>query len=178
MVTMTTALLPRVLRAFAIIVGTAAAGRGHSCPHDNNVNMCVPNPAGVLVFKHSEDGYNCTRIPSVILGHGGVLLAFAEGRKWVGDGCHPHGSASPPKLPPGRGTKHPDAQYTDVVLKRSTDSGRTWSKRAVVALGGWCPSAVWDAKRKTVIVQFSRVSDDALRQLTSSGKPRKSPRHR
>ena len=41
----------------------------------------VPNEAGVQVFVHGEDGYNCTRIPTVILagtGDGSVLLAFAE----------------------------------------------------------------------------------------------------
>ena len=37
----------------------------------------VPNEAGVQVFVHGEDGYNCTRIPTVILADR-VLLAFAE----------------------------------------------------------------------------------------------------
>jgi sialidase-1 len=115
----------------------------------------VANEAGsVPVFSHSEDGYNCTRIPTVIVadeGDGGapVLLAFAEGRKWVGDGCYPHAAAAAAAGRVGA-AKAPDQGYTDVVLKRSTSGGRTWSARTVVAAGGWCPSAVWDAKRKTV----------------------------
>eukprot|EP01052_Picozoa_sp_SAG31_P054250 SAG31_NODE_14335_length_813_cov_0.851541_1_plen_138_part_10 len=80
------------------------------------------------VFKHSEDGYNCTRIPTVILADD-VLLAVAEGRKWVGDGCVPHGSAvrqgeshtAALGLPP-RGLLAPDQPYTDVVAKHSTVS--------------------------------------------------------
>jgi hypothetical protein len=35
-------------------------------------------------------------------------------------------------------------------------------------LGGWCPSDVWDAKRRAVIVQYSRVTDDAVRQVRST----------
>ena len=49
------------------------------CPSSSTSPLHVANTAGVQVFAHSEDGYNCTRIPTVILADG-VLLAIAEGR--------------------------------------------------------------------------------------------------
>ena len=41
--------------------------------------------------------------------------------------------------------------------------GKTWNARAVIAPGGWCPTAVWDAQRKAVVVQYSRYTDDSMR---------------
>ena len=43
----------------------------------------------VQVFKHGEDGNDCIRIPSVILAGNHTLVAFAECRKYIGDGCYP-----------------------------------------------------------------------------------------
>ena len=81
-----------------------------------------PNEAGVQVFRYGEGGYNCTRIPTVVLAGptaAGVLLAVAEGRKWVGDECVPWTHAVPPpnRTVPPAGADQP---YTDTVLKRST----------------------------------------------------------
>lgn len=56
------------------------------------------------VFRAGADGVDTYRIPSLILAPGGTLLAFCEARKQ---------SAR-------------DAGPTDMVLKRSTDGGRTW----------------------------------------------------
>ena len=42
-----------------------------------------------MVFSFGEGGWPCTRIPSVVLAGGGVLVAFAECRARVGDGCQP-----------------------------------------------------------------------------------------
>lgn len=62
------------------------------------------------VFVSGADGYDTFRIPAVIEAADGTVLAFAEGR--VG----------------GRG----DSGNIDLVLKRSTDGGATWSDLEVV----------------------------------------------
>lgn len=68
-----------------------------------------------VLFKASQDpGYACFRIPAVVKTTKGTLLAFAEGR--VND-CS-------------------DAGDIDIVLKRSTDGGRTWGPLQVVNEGG------------------------------------------
>ena len=59
----------------------------------------------VEVFISGEDGYHTYRIPAIIRAKDGSLLAFAEGRRG------------------GQG----DSGDIDLVLKRSTDGGVTWS---------------------------------------------------
>ncbi|MEV0554552.1 sialidase family protein [Streptomyces sp. NPDC050597] len=67
-----------------------------------------------VLFKASQDpGYACYRIPAVVKTTKGTLLAFAEGR--VND-CS-------------------DAGDIDIVVKRSTDGGRTWGPLQVVNEG-------------------------------------------
>ncbi|MFH8344448.1 exo-alpha-sialidase [Streptomyces sp. NPDC018045] len=68
----------------------------------------------VLFKAAQEHGYACFRIPAVVRSTSGTLLAFAEGR--VRD-CG-------------------DAGDIDLVLKRSTDGGRTWGPLQVVNEGG------------------------------------------
>lgn len=62
------------------------------------------------VFVSGADGYNTYRIPSIITTKKGVLLAFSEGRK------------------SGRS----DAGNIDLVMRRSQDAGKTWSKMHVL----------------------------------------------
>jgi sialidase-1 len=64
----------------------------------------------VDVYASGSEGYNTFRIPSLIVTARGTLLAFCEGRK-LGGG---------------------DAGDIDLVLKRSTDFGQTWSGLQVV----------------------------------------------
>ncbi|GGU85277.1 neuramidase [Streptomyces filipinensis] len=67
-----------------------------------------------ILFKASQDpGYACFRIPAVVRTTDGTLLAFAEGRVL---NCG-------------------DAADIDLVLKRSTDGGRTWGPLQVVNEG-------------------------------------------
>ncbi|MFB7608254.1 exo-alpha-sialidase [Streptomyces gardneri] len=67
-------------------------------------------------FKAREN-YYCTRIPAVVTGRTGVLLAFAEGRtRLVATGCN-------------------DVGDNDLVLKRSLDGGATWQDLQVVVGG-------------------------------------------
>ncbi|MET7685330.1 exo-alpha-sialidase [Streptomyces sp. NPDC005423] len=68
-----------------------------------------------VLFRASQDpGYACFRIPTVVRTAGGTLLAFAEGRVL---NCG-------------------DASDIDIVVKRSTDDGRTWGPLQVVNEGG------------------------------------------
>jgi sialidase-1 len=67
-----------------------------------------------ILFKASQDpGYACFRIPAIVKTTDGTLLAFAEGRVL---NCG-------------------DAADIDIVVKRSTDGGRTWGPLQVVNEG-------------------------------------------
>lgn len=65
----------------------------------------------VTVFESGKEGYNSYRIPAIIQAENGDILAFAEGRV--------AGSA--------------DFGHVNIVMKRSTDKGKTWGKLTVVA---------------------------------------------
>ncbi|GAB2832306.1 exo-alpha-sialidase [Streptomyces daliensis] len=91
----------------AVVTGLLAAP-AHADPGTE------PDFSQQVVFKASqEQGYACFRIPAVVRTTDGTLLAFAEGR--VRD-CS-------------------DAGDIDLVLKRSTDGGRTWGPLQVVSEG-------------------------------------------
>ncbi len=63
-----------------------------------------------FLFARGEAGYNCFRIPALLETPSGDLLAFAEGRQ---NSCQDNGDV-------------------DLVLKRSTDKGLTWSPLEVI----------------------------------------------
>lgn len=98
----------------------------------------APEPSvKVTVFQAGDDGYHTFRIPALLATKKGTLLAFAEGRK---------GS---------RG----DSGDIDVVVKRSTDQGRTWSGIELVAdrgddtIGNPCP--VQDTKTGRIFLPLT-----------------------
>ncbi|MFT7679889.1 MAG: sialidase-1 [Planctomycetota bacterium] len=70
--------------------------------------LAVDTP--VEVFKGGDDGYKTYRIPAMVQAANGDLLAFCEGRR-VGSS---------------------DSGDIDILLKRSSDGGLTWSDSAVV----------------------------------------------
>ncbi|MFI7346236.1 exo-alpha-sialidase [Streptomyces sp. NPDC049936] len=76
----------------------------------------VPEFEERVLFQAATDpgGYACFRIPAIVRTTDGTLLAFAEGRVL---NCG-------------------DAADIDIVLKRSTDGGRTWGPLQVVNDGG------------------------------------------
>src|SRR6266536_1273301 len=88
------------------------------------VSLIGPTPAAAatppaftqqVLFKAAqEQGYSCFRIPAIVKTRSGTLLAFAEGRVL---NCG-------------------DTADIDVVVKRSTDGGRTWSPLSKVNDGG------------------------------------------
>lgn len=101
----------------------------------------------VSVFVAGDDGYHTFRIPAVIAAENGDLLAICEGRK---DNRADHGDI-------------------DLVMKRSTDQGKTWGKLRViheqggtekVTIGNPCP--VLDRSNGRLILPFTRDNDDVL----------------
>ncbi|WP_455638770.1 sialidase family protein [Parabacteroides sp.] len=62
------------------------------------------------IFQQGQDGYACFRIPAIVQSKAGTLLAFAEARK---NSCS-------------------DTGNIDLVVKRSEDGGKTWSKAITV----------------------------------------------
>ncbi|MFJ8013904.1 exo-alpha-sialidase [Streptomyces sp. NPDC096339] len=71
----------------------------------------VPGSETSTPFAARGEGYYCFRIPSLVTTRSGALLAFAEGRV---DTCS-------------------DIGHNDIVMKKSTDGGRTWGPLKVVA---------------------------------------------
>lgn len=94
--------------------------------------VVAAEPVQSAVFTSGEGGYHTYRIPSVIVSAKGTVLAFCEARK-AGQG---------------------DAGDIDLILKRSSDGGKTWSKTQLVwddaanTCGNPCP--VVDAKTGTI----------------------------
>ncbi len=70
-------------------------------------------PETVDVFVPKTDGFASIRIPSVVVSKEGTVLAFAEGR-----------------------AADADQAKNKLILKRSTDDGKTWGKVAVIAEDG------------------------------------------
>ncbi len=72
----------------------------------------------VTVYSDGDAGYPRFRIPVLVALDNGTLLAFAEGRR------------------PRFAGQHDDHAENDIVLRRSTDSGETWTAVQVVATMG------------------------------------------
>lgn len=72
--------------------------------------LSLSRAATPYVFESGKEGYACFRIPAIISGSDGQLLAFAEGRR---GGCS-------------------DTGDIDLVMKQSEDYGQTWSPLEVV----------------------------------------------
>jgi len=97
------------------------------------------------VFLSGQDDYFAYRIPSLITAADGTLLAICEGRK----------------------SSLADLGNNDLVLKRSTDDGKTWSPMEViydegdkVTIGN--PTPVVDQSTGAIWLVFSRDATDVL----------------
>lgn len=90
-----------------------------SVPTARAVDDGDPIPdAGVVVYDKGTAGFECFRIPAIIKAADGALLAFAEARRAF----------------PGKGYCYDDGSI-DLVLRRSTDRGHTWSEMTTVLAG-------------------------------------------
>ncbi|MEV5751498.1 sialidase family protein [Actinoallomurus sp. NPDC052308] len=100
-----------------------------------------------VLFAQHTDGYYCFRIPAVVQALDGTLLAFAEGRV---NSCGDKGDI-------------------DLVLKRSTDGGRTWGPLQVVLPGNGDtrgnPAPVVDRRTGRIVLMttWNPGNDDTIR---------------
>ena len=108
-------------------------------------------PVAADAFVAGQDGYHTFRIPSLLVTAKGSLLAICEGRKT------------------GRG----DAGDIDLVLRRSTDGGKSWGPISLVheegggekiTIGNPCP--VVDQTTGVIWLPFTRDNDRVF--VTSS----------
>jgi sialidase-1 len=110
--------MPSSLRTRLRSTLTAAVAAGAllapAAPAHGQPSTAAPEFEQQVLFKASQDpGYACFRIPAIVRTTSGTLLAFAEGRVL---NCG-------------------DAADIDIVVKRSTDGGRTWGPLQVVTEG-------------------------------------------
>lgn len=79
-----------------------------------NQQSATKNTTGLsqfnTVFKQGDNGYACFRIPAIVVANNGHILAFAEARK----------------------TSCSDTGDIDLVMKKSTNNGKSWSPLTVL----------------------------------------------
>lgn len=117
---------------------------------------CEPLLTHTDVFVSGRDGYQMYRIPAIETAPDGSLLAFAEARKFGG-------------ADPGYGK-----QDIDLVLKRSTDGGRSWSAMRVIEDAGdlWSaanPATVVDRQTRRVWVLYLRSKPERSTDTSRPG---------
>lgn len=118
---------------------------------------CIPLAHGEpqveeqVLWAAGKDGYHTYRIPALLVTAKGSVLAFCEGRK----------------------TSSSDHGDVDLIVRRSTDGGRTWSAHQIVheeggeariAIGNPCP--VVDSSTSRIWLPFTR--DNKAVFITSS----------
>lgn len=115
-------------------------------------------PDTVPVFRAGEHGYHTFRIPAIVRTPKGELLAFAEGRR--------NASA--------------DAGDIDLVARRSTDGGRTWSALQVIGDDGadtfGNPCVVVDRDTGVIWLFVIRTTGSDKEQAIIEGRSRSLPR--
>ncbi|MFD7574352.1 LamG-like jellyroll fold domain-containing protein [Streptomyces sp. NPDC059810] len=104
-------------------------------------------PGDQILFRSGTAGYGCFRIPTLVRTDAGTLLAFAEAR--TSPSCADRGAI-------------------DIVVRRSTNEGRTWGPIRVVLSGSAAdPLAPYTRGNPTPVVD--RLNDKVL--LLSTAEP-------
>jgi sialidase-1 len=113
-------------------------------------------PAHTDLFVAGEGGYHTYRIPALIATAKGTLLAFCEGRR----------------------NSRSDSGDIDLLVRRSTDGGRTWSPQSVVADFGedtiGNPAPVVDRTTGVIwlLLTFNKGSDHLKQIVAGAAAPR------
>jgi len=129
------------------------------CASADAADAVAAGPAATVVatqklFVSGRDGYHTYRIPSVIVTKAGTVLAFCEGRKT------------------GRG----DAGDIDLLMKRSTDGGRTFSPQRVIwddgpnTCGNPCPVVEEASGTVWLLLTWNRGSDHEGKILSGTSR--------
>ncbi|MBI83226.1 MAG: glycosyl hydrolase [Planctomycetaceae bacterium] len=135
----------RSTHAVLMVMVLLGALYGHAVARGQDVSRRVD------VFVGGTEGYHTFRIPALLVTPDGTLLAICEGRKTSG-------------------ADHGDV---DLVLKRSSDDGRTWGPLEhiyeeggdrEITIGNPCP--VVDQQTGVIWLPFTRDNDDVF--ITSS----------
>lgn len=95
----------------------------------------APDVEKIDVWKAEQDGYSHFRIPGIVVTKKGTVLAYSEARKTEKGG---------------------DWSTIDIVMKRSTDGGRTWSAQQKIA------EVDGPKQRNPVILATGHASPDDL----------------
>jgi sialidase-1 len=102
------------------------------------MSACAAEPEFADVFTSGTEGYASIRIPTVIVTKAGTMLAFAEGRQ-----------------------RPKDQAENDIVMKRSTDAGRTWSALRVLHEDGANslnnPTVVQERESGRIFLWYQRI---------------------
>lgn len=124
--------------ALAVVPGPAGAGWSPAAAEAAPARAIEQS----TVFARGQDGYHTFRIPAVVQAADGTLLAFAEGRVDS----------------PG------DDGDIDLVLKRSSDGGRTWGPLQVVVDDGpnkfGNPVPILDERTGRIVLNVTRTGGD------------------
>lgn len=96
-----------------------------------------------VIYRSGADGYHTYRIPALVVTKQKTVLAFCEGRKSGGG----------------------DSGDIDMLVKRSTDEGDTWSEQAVIwddennTCGNPCPVVDQDTGTIWLLMTWNRGDD-------------------
>src|SRR5262245_29147450 len=94
---------------FSVAIRLVFAGLGLAATSTAQAAPAAPIFEQVNLFEVGQEGYVSYRIPCLVVTRSGTLLAFTSARKGVSDWAD-----------------------IDLMLRRSTDGGKTWEPRRIV----------------------------------------------
>ncbi len=130
--------------ALVLLIAVSSLRPGIFVPSVTHAEHLAPEPVRqTVVYRSGENGYDTYRIPALTVTNRGTLLAFAEGRR--------HSQS--------------DTGDIDLLLKRSEDSGVTWTEQQVVwddfenVCGNPAPIVDRDTGTVWVLMTWNRSED-------------------